>query len=110
MINIINYLGNKNISDLENQLDSILESLQDILLLNQKGSNTKNIKQIKYFCEKKVIINIIILSSYKQKEINLKIIKYISIFISNSPLNSDKNTFNFFNYICENKYLNQLNQ
>ena len=108
MINIINYLGNKNISDLENQLDSILESLQDILLLNQKGSNTKNIEQIKYFCEKKVIKNIIILSSYKQKEINLKIIKYISIFISNSPLNSDKNTFNFFNYICENKYLNQL--
>ena len=46
--------------------------------------------------------------SYKQKEINLKIIKYISIFISNSPLNDDKNKFNFFDYICENKYLNQL--
>ena len=48
------------------------------------------------------------MSSYKQKEINLKIIKYISIFISNSPLNDDKNKFNFFDYICENKYLNQL--
>ena len=55
-----------------------------------------------------MIKNIIILSSYKQKEINLKIIKYISIFISNSPLNDDKNKFNFFDYICENKYLNQL--
>ena len=100
-------MGNKNISDLENQLDSILESLSDTLL-NQKESNIKHAEEIKYFCEKKVIKNIIILSSYRQKEINLKIIKYISIFISNSSLKSEKNEFNFFNHICENKYLNQL--
>ena len=100
-------MGNKNISDLENQLDSILESLSDTLL-NQKESNIKHAEEIKYFCEKKVIKNIIILSSYRQKEINLKIIKYISIFISNSSLKSEKNKFNFFSHICENKYLNQL--
>ena len=108
LIKIINYLGNKNISEFENQLDSIFESLSDILLVDKKDSYQKNIEEINYFCEKKVIKNIIILSNYKQKEINLKIIKYISIFISNSPLNNDKNKFNFFNYICENKYLNQL--
>ena len=78
------------------------------MLLNQKISNIKNSEEIKYFCEKKVIKNIIILSSYKQKEINLKIIKYISIFISNSPNNNIENKFNFFNYICEKNYLNQL--
>ena len=79
------------------------------MLLNQKVSNIKNREEIKYFCEKKVIKNIIILSRYKQKEINLKIIKYISIFITNSP-NNDKeiNKFNFFNYVCEKNYLNHL--
>ena len=90
-------------------MDSIFESLSEILLLNQKFSNIKNKEEIKYFCDKKVIKNIIILSSYKQKEINLKIIKYISMFISNSPNDDkDKNKFNFFNYICEKNYLNQL--
>ena len=108
LIKIINFLGNKNISEFENQLDSIFESLSDILLVDKKDSYQKNIEEINYFCEKKVIKNIIILSNYKQKEINLKIIKYISIFISNSPVNNDKNKFNFFNYICENKYLNKL--
>ena len=101
-------MGNKNISDLENQLDIIFESLSNILLINQKVPNKENIEQIRYFCEKEVIKNIIILSSYKQKEINLKIIKYISIYISNSSLNDDKNKFNFFKYICEKEYLNQL--
>ena len=38
----------------------------------------------------------------------MKIIKYISIFISNSPNNNIENKFNFFNYICEKNYLNQL--
>ena len=101
-------MGNKNISDLENQLDIIFESLSNILLINQKVPNKENIEQIKYFCEKEVIKNIIILSSYKQKEINLKIIKYISIYISNSSINDDKNKFNFFKCICEKEYLNQL--
>ena len=91
-------MGNKNISDLENQLDIIFESLSNILLINQKVPNKENIEQIRYFCEKEVIKNIIILSSYKQKEINLKIIKYISIYISNSSLNDDKSKFNFFKY------------
>ena len=56
-----------------------------------------------------MIKNIIILSRYKQKEINLKIIKYISIFITNSPNNDNEiNKFNFFNYVCEKNYLNHL--
>ena len=109
LINIINYLGNKNITELENQVDLIFESLSEILLLNKKGDNSKNNEEIKYFCEKKVIENIIVLSGYKQKEINLKIIKYISFFITNSPADSNKKCFfNFFNYILESKYINSL--
>jgi len=67
---------------------------------------------MKYFCDQKIIEAIIFITQYHNKDINLKIIKYLSIIISNSEnliLNNDNlNKYNFFEYLCDKGYINQI--
>ena len=81
-----------------------MESLSEILLNIKEPDN--NFDSISFFCENKILDKIIVLSKNKNKEINLKIIKYLSIIISNSSNKSSN--FNFFDYLCNNNYLNQI--
>ena len=82
-------LSSQNINDIENKIDTALDSLSEILLLckekntNQNNSNNNN-DVIKYVCEQKIIETIVSITQYHHKDINLKIIKYLSIIISNS--------------------------
>ena len=85
--------------------------MSEIILLNEKQNNIQNENIIKYIHENKIVEKIILLIKHNNKEINLKIIKYLSILISNSSnviLTENKNNDNFFNYICQNEYINQI--
>ena len=67
---------------------------------------------MKYFCDQKIIEAIIFITQYHNKDINLKIIKYLSIIISNSEnlilKNDNLNKYNFFEYLCDKGYINQI--
>ena len=108
-------LSSQNIYDLENKIDTALDSLSEILLLNKENNPNQNneIKDvIKYFCDQKIIEAIISITQFHNKDINLKIIKYLSIIISNSEniiINNDNLIkYNFFDYLCDKGYINQI--
>ena len=108
-------LSSQNIYDLENKIDTALDSLSEILLLNKENNPNQNneIKDvIKYFCDQKIIEAIISITQFHNKDINLKIIKYLSIIISNSENIIIKNDnlikYNFFDYLCDKGYINQI--
>ena len=116
MIENLSLLSSQNIYDMENKLDTALDSLSEILLLNKENNknqkNDNNDNDIKYFCEQKIIEQIISIIQYHNKDINLKIIKYLSIIISNSEnlilKNDNLNKYNFFDYLCDKGYINQI--
>ena len=115
IINNLSLLSSQNIYDIENKIDAALDSLSEILLLNKENNpnqNNDNKDAIKYFCDQKIIEAIISITKYHNKDINLKIIKYLSIIISNSEniilKNDNLNKYNFFDYLCDKGYINQI--
>ena len=115
MIENLSLLSSQNIYDIENKIDAALDSLSEILLLNKENNpnqNNDNKDAIKYFCDQKIIEAIISITKYHNKDINLKIIKYLSIIISNSEniilKNDNLNKYNFFDYLCDKGYINQI--
>ena len=116
MIENLSLLSSQNIYDMENKLDTALDSLSEKLLLNKEinknQKNDNNVNVIKYICEQKIIEQIISIIQYHNKDINLKIIKYLSVIISNSEnlilKNDNLNKYNFFDYLCDKGYINQI--
>ena len=96
-----NFTNDHNLGNAD-KIDSILEQLSEILLIKKKDNFSNNDNKIIHL--KNIIGGIISLINYNNKEINIKVIKFLSILISNS----EDNNLNFLYFLIDHKYLNKL--